>query len=92
MQRETSRTIGKLLATVNRLPPEHQLRISTLVDLLLTAPDPAADRARRLIWSAIGASRVSASECLFQLDSAIEYLSRQRAIHRPTAVAEALTQ
>lgn len=87
MRRGTSAKVNELLEVVDRLPLEHQARFSLLVDLLSMAPEAATDRARRLIWSAIGVSRVSGSDCLFQLDCAIEYLSRQCASHHASSAA-----
>ncbi len=77
MHTETLTKINRLLEIVDRLPPEHQARFSILVELLSAAPQPATDQARRLIWSAIGVSRVSRGDCLFRLDSAIEFLRSQ---------------
>jgi hypothetical protein len=87
MRGETVTQVNEVLEIVHRLPVEHQARFSRLVDLLLMAPQSASDRAQRLIWSAVGVSRISSSDCLFQLDCAIEYLSRQCATHHPSPVA-----
>ncbi|MDX1563318.1 MAG: hypothetical protein R3305_10345 [Gammaproteobacteria bacterium] len=85
MEKQREARLTQLVAAVDALPEEHRRRIAALIQLLLNASQPAADRAQQLIWSAIGASQESAVECIDRVDSAIEYLTAQSALSHPNS-------